>query len=544
MAITRLGSTFLSNYGNGARTLAVPGSYAAGDLILAVSFTNAAEGGPTVNGDSRFTRIALAETLVGDSTTSNNRGAIWYAFATSASEADVTFPDESPVQAVGLITYSGVDSVALISQLEGADMPNSTTLKWGGGTVTSGSTIFGIGVKRHDVATSTWAGDPSGTNYTHTAIIDQNSSNRNNGMAHMAFDGSASSATLGDLTATVLEGPTGTTQGSALIQLVEASGGGGVTGTMAATEGGSDTAAFTGSVAWPDLTGTMAATEGGSDTASASGTVTWPGLTGSLSATEAGADTASFSGVVTDPGIVGFMAVAESGSDTASVSGTVVWPARTGSMAATESGSDTASGSGDVIVSGSLAATETGGDTAAFAGIVTDPGIVGSLAAQEAGSDTASGSGTVVWPARTGSLAATESGSDTASFSGIVTDPGIVGSMAATESGSDTASASGTVAWAGRTGSLAAQEVGSDTASIAGGVAIGGAMAVTEVGQDVFAGYEAALSGRREREASASDPRGLIMLNSNTGSVNRRNGVGSKGSVGQRRPGTVGAGRQ
>lgn len=494
MAITRLGSTFLSNYGNGARTLAVPGSYAAGDLILAVSFTNAAEGGPTVNGDSRFTLLALAETLVGDSTTSNNRGAIWYAFATSASEADVTFPDESPVQAVGLITYSGVDSVALITELESADMPDGTTLKWGGGTVTSGSTIFGVGVKRYDVSTSTWALAPSGTNYTHTAIIDQVSSNRNNGQAHIAFDGVASSTTLGDLTATVADS---TVQGSALIQLIEASGGG-------------------------DVTGTMATTESGSDTASASGTVAWPGLTGTMATTEAGSDTAAFAGTVTDPGIVGSLAAQEVGSDTASASGTVVWPARTGTMAA----------------------TETGSDTAAFSGIVTDPGIIGSLAAQEVGNDVASASGTVAWPARTGTMAAQESGADVASFSGIVTAPGIVGSMAATESGSDVASASGTVAWAGRTGSLAAQESGRDAMSATGGVLVSGAMAVTEAGQDVFAGYEAALSRRREREASASDPRGLIMLSDSSGSVYRRNGVGGKGSIGRRQTGKTGVSRE
>lgn len=199
-------------------------------------------------------------------------------------------------------------------------------------------------------------------------------------------------------------------------------GGGGVTGTLAATESGADTAAFTGAVR---LDGALAATESGQDTAAFAGSVP---ISGTLAATEAGSDTAAMSGDVL---VRGSLAATESGPDIAVFSGSA--PAEiSGSLAATESGADTASLSGLVRVSGALAASESGQDSAAFAGSVL---VTGTLAAVEAGADVASFSGSAPAPI-TGSLSATEAGTDTTAISGRVI---IAGILAAIESGADTA---------------------------------------------------------------------------------------------------------
>ena len=129
-----------------------------------------------------------------------------------------------------------------------------------------------------------------------------------------------------------------------------------VTGSLAATEEGADTAAFTGTV---EVSGGLAATEEGADTATFTGTVD---ISGSLTATEEGADTAAFTGTVE---VSGSLAATEEGADTATFTGTVDV---SGSLAATEEGADTAAFTGAVDISGSLTATEEGADTAAFTG--------------------------------------------------------------------------------------------------------------------------------------------------------------------------------
>lgn len=180
-----------------------------------------------------------------------------------------------------------------------------------------------------------------------------------------------------------------------------------VTGTLAATESGSDTAAFTASLI---VSGALSVSETGSDTAALTGTVR---VSGTLASTEAGADTASLIGTVL---VSGSLAATETGNDTAFFNGSSVIIA-TGSLAATETGSDTAAFAGDVYVSGTIAATESGADTAAIAGNVYVSGL---LAATESGADIAAFSGTAAAPI-TGTLAAIETGQDTAAFSGPVT---------------------------------------------------------------------------------------------------------------------------
>ncbi len=267
---------------------------------------------------------------------------------------------------------------------------------------------------------------------------------------------------------TSITGPTNSYPGLVIASVYD-SGGGGITGSLAATESGSDTAAVSGTV---KVQGSLSSTESGSDTAAIAGTVRVSGslavtesgsdtaaivggsvATGSLDATETGSDTAAVSGAVL---VQGSLSVSEVGSDTASASGTVLV---SGSLAVTESGADTSAISGVVLVQGSMSVTEDGPDTFAATGSLSG-GINGSLNAQESSADTIAASGVVVV---SGSLAVNESGPDSAAISGVVV---VSGSLAVSESGSDTFAADG-IATA-ITGSLDAQESGSDTALILG----------------------------------------------------------------------------
>jgi len=143
-----------------------------------------------------------------------------------------------------------------------------------------------------------------------------------------------------------------------------------------------------------------------------------PPISGSLAATETGTDTASINGKVN---VRGNLAATETGTDTAAFAGTVSNAAITGSFAATETGSDTASFAAKVVVSGSLAASESGVDSAQIAGKIL---VTGQLAATETGSDTAGFDGRV---RISGTLATTEIGQDTASFSGESPNPVVPG---------------------------------------------------------------------------------------------------------------------
>lgn len=193
----------------------------------------------------------------------------------------------------------------------------------------------------------------------------------------------------------------------------------GVSGSLSATESGSDTASIGGDVV---VSGTASSTETGSDTAALDGDVL---VAGSLAATETGADTAAFAA---GSQIVGDLSATEAGADSAALGGDVLVQ---GSVAASESGSDTAAIAGDVFIVGALAATETGADTAALAGAVK---LQGALAVAETGSDSAALAGDVLL---LGQLAAFEVELDTAALIGLSER---FGTLAATEDGLDTAS--------------------------------------------------------------------------------------------------------
>lgn len=111
------------------------------------------------------------------------------------------------------------------------------------------------------------------------------------------------------------------------------------------------------------------------------------GISGSLAATESGSDTFAASGQL---GVIGALAATETGADTFAATGSL---AAFGNLAATETGSDTFAASGQLGVIGALAATEVGSDTFAATGTVSQ--IFGSLAASETGSDTFAADGTV-----------------------------------------------------------------------------------------------------------------------------------------------------
>jgi hypothetical protein len=107
---------------------------------------------------------------------------------------------------------------------------------------------------------------------------------------------------------------------------------------------------------------------GGSPAARRGGAVSWAeieapdapaGITGTMAATETGSDTLSGSGGVV---VAGTLAAQEIGDDAFAGSGTVTDPPTdiTGSMAAQEAGDDTLVASGNVEVAGSLVAGETG----------------------------------------------------------------------------------------------------------------------------------------------------------------------------------------
>jgi hypothetical protein len=218
-------------------------------------------------------------------------------------------------------------------------------------------------------------------------------------------------------------------------------------------------------LAAPSSTGSLAATESGSDTFAGAGAVV---VTGSATLGDS-ADTLAAAGTVP---VSGALSVTEAGSDTLAGSGAV---AVAGSLASAESGSDALSVIGAVAVTGSMSTSETGLDSLAASGIVFSGGL---LAAIELGSDALSSGGSV---AVTGSLAWTESGPDVLASTGVVP---IAGTIAATETSADQLAGLGGVAIVG---ALAVQEAGNDSLEASGSPSYAGDMAAVEQGADSFA---------------------------------------------------------
>lgn len=305
--------------------------------------------------------------------------------------------------------------------------------------------------ERADLAT--WlAANPSGG--TASSVITGSLAATESGSDTAAFAGDVYVA--GSLAATEIGTDTTSLSGAVLVQ-----------GALSATETGSDTAEFTGSASGI-ITGALAATESGADAAALSGVVL---VAGTLAATESGADTAAFSGIATGA-IAGSLAAIESGADVAALSGAVL---AQGALSATESGGDAASLIGGVRVSGSLAVAETGSDTAVATGAVQ---VRGAFSLAESGADTATLTGAILVR---GGLSSIESGADTSAIAGAVL---VQGALSASEVGSDTAEFMGDASPEG-VGTLNAREEGSDSASFLGAIPVRGSAAITETGADV-----------------------------------------------------------
>ena len=144
-------------------------------------------------------------------------------------------------------------------------------------------------------------------------------------------------------------------------------------------------------------------------------------ITGSLGATEAGTDTYSSSGTVT---VQGSLNTSEVGNDTFSSSGNVVVQ---GSLGSSETGIDAFSSTGSVVVQGSLSVTEAQSDTFAATGSVSTNTVTGSLSVSEVGNDSFQATGLVLIY---GNLAANEAGDDQFSANGNVV---VSGSLSITE---------------------------------------------------------------------------------------------------------------
>ena len=171
-------------------------------------------------------------------------------------------------------------------------------------------------------------------------------------------------------------------------------GGGGVSGTLAATDA-QDAASVSGAASAPSASGALSASDA-QDIASFTGALIF---SGSLSATDS-PDAATFAGTAYAPGVSGTFAATDS-ADAAAFAGTAYAPG----------------------VSGTLAATD-GADSAAFTGALS---FVGALAAVEV-QDSSTVAGAF---GPSGSLAATDQ-KDSATFAGGYTG-GVAGSMAASD---------------------------------------------------------------------------------------------------------------
>ena len=251
----------------------------------------------------------------------------------------------------------------------------------------------------------------------------------------------------------------------ALIAFRPAAGGGGVTGTIAATQDANtasasgqlgysgtaapsqanQTASASGTVINP-VTGTIAATQAG-QTAAAVGKLGYSGTIGATQANQTAsangqlgytgtaapaqaANTANASGTFTPPGAVSGSIAVTQANQTASASGQLRY---SGTAAATQA-NQTSTASGKLGYSGTIAATQAA-NTATASGSVTGP-VVGTVAAVQA-NQTATATGILRY---TGTVAVSQ-GSNIAAIQGLFFIP-ITGVIAATQA-NQTADASG-----------------------------------------------------------------------------------------------------
>jgi hypothetical protein len=242
----------------------------------------------------------------------------------------------------------------------------------------------------------------------------------------------------------------------------------GITGSLAATETGSDSAALSGSAR---VSGSLTAADSGADTAAAGVTVR---STGSLVATDSGSDTAAATGTVR---VSGPLIASDTGADGFSGSGSVVPMVSTGSLAAAETGSDAFAGTGAVAITGAQGVAESGSDIVAG---TAENRVSGALAGGETGSDGVSALGSV--PV-SGVLAADDNAADVFAGAGEVEDNSISGSLNVLEAETDTALASGAVSLCGECDCCEADH---DGAAMFAELLVSGSLSIAEIYEDVF----------------------------------------------------------
>lgn len=428
--------------------LTAPAGLADDDILIAAIFVGANPSAPAVTPPAGFTLLGTA-TSVTDPSSFNGKLQIYWKRAASES-GSYTFTHSSANSQGVLHAYSGCATSGSPVDASSSNSGNNNTTTATGVTTTAANDMLVL--LAHDWTASGNVTPASGFTKRFDSLIQTSD-------AIQASAGASGNKTFTN------GNPTSTAYMWAawLVALKADPGGSGATGTLSATEAGSDTAALSGQII---VQGTLSVSESGSDTISSTGKVV---VSGTLSVSETGSDTASGTGSLL---VQGTLSVAESGSDTAALSGAVPI---SGAIAATEPSSDTAYMPGGVLIAGAMAASEAGSDVAAFAG-----GVVaqGDLTASEIGSDTFSGSGGSI---ASGDLDADEAGSDTAAASGAVL---IKGAASASEGGPDALAATGSILIKG---DLVVSEVGSDTAAAIGQLIIQGVAAALESGSDALA---------------------------------------------------------
>lgn len=441
--------------GTGALTVGAVASVVVDDLLLL--FVESAN--QTIATPSGWTEAPSSPQFTGTAAAAGGvRLGVFYKWATGADTTQSVADTGDHTTAIKM-AFRGVDKTTPFNTNAGSTQTATTAMSFPGVTTTVADCLIVHGCAQDtDAASTATSGTPTNANLTSlTERHDQ----------------------------TVASGV-----GGGLVVLTGIKATAGATGNTTSTGSTSVTHAYVTLALTPVTlavrTGSMAATETGTETASGTGDVL---IDGALSVSETGDDTLTASGTVRDPAVTGSMSVSEVGVDTATGSGDVFVR---GSLSASEAGQDTAVGSGDVYISGALTATEGGTDSFNGNGF----GIVqtlGSMSVTESGSDTLSGAGDVYVQ---GALSATES-IDTASGSGSVN---VRGSLTVSEVGADTFSGSGNLGLPTTTGVMSALEGADATDTYAGDdyvssgyyqtgwygkVLVQGAMSVTE-GQDSF----------------------------------------------------------
>lgn len=500
--------------GTGALSVGAVASVVADDLILL--FVESAN--QAVTTPSGYTIAPSSPQSTGTAAAAGGvRLSVFYRWATGA-DATVSVADSGDHTTAIKIAVRGVDKVTPFNANAGSTQAATTAMSFPGVTTTVADCLIVHGCAQDtDAASTATSGTPTNANLT--SLTERHDQTVTAGVGGGLVVITGVKATAGATGNTTSTGSTSVTHAYVTLALAPLPA---VTGTLNATETGSDTLVADGTVSDPAVTGSLSAQETGSDTLVSSGQVI---VQGSLSATETGADTLASNGVV----IYGDTAsdgLPTDVSGTSFVAITTVLPVRTGA-------------DGDLFFSGQLAfepqtltnggysvaaiwryrtvggswtdvGTEISETTAALvaAGVLDTIGainVAASITTLSANTNyevqlyarrlLASPANTVQFYSDptdatvtsiatsgvTGTLNAVETGSDTLASTGKVT---VQGSLAATETGSDTLVSTGKVIVQG---TLSATETGSDTLSSSGDVIVQGALAATETGADTLA---------------------------------------------------------